>query len=112
MSLHTLLVLAATRLARRDDWDDDDADSNCVKATRGPNGNVPITACNSYYNYDPQFAPTVAVAVIFGIFTAVHIVEAFAFRKVSPDPNPPLPASAVRSVVSTSTEQREIARLC
>jgi len=53
-----------------------------VKATPGPNGNVPITACNSYYNYDPQFAPAVAVAVIFGILTLAHIVEAFAYKKV------------------------------
>ena len=89
MLLHKLLVVAATHLVRRDDWDDDGGDggdANCVKATPGPNGNVPITACNSYYNYDPQFAPAVAVAVIFGIFTAVHLVQAVAFRKVSASP--------------------------
>ncbi|KAK4153966.1 RTA1 like protein-domain-containing protein [Chaetomidium leptoderma] len=86
MSVHKLLVATAIRLVRRDQWDDDNDwhdgdDANCVKATPGPNGNVPITACNSYYNYDPQFAPAVAVAVIFGILTAVHLVEAVAFKK-------------------------------
>ncbi len=92
MSFHKLLVVAATHLVRRDDWDDDGddgGDDNCVKATPGPNGNVPITACNSYYNYDPQFAPAVAVAVIFGIFTAIHLVQAVAFRKVSASPTHP-----------------------
>jgi hypothetical protein len=87
MLLHSLLVATAARLLRRgewDDWEDEDEDANCVRATPGPNGNVPITACNSYYNYDPQFAPAVAVAVIFGIFTVVHLVEAVAFKKVSP----------------------------
>lgn len=84
MLLHRLLITAATRLARRDDdwggdWEDDS--DKCVGATPGPNGNVPITACNSYYNYDPQFAPAVAVAVIFGVLTGVHLVEAVAFRK-------------------------------
>jgi len=49
----------------------------------GKNGHVPITACNSYYNYDPKLAPAVAVAAIFGILTAVHIVQAIIHKKVS-----------------------------
>jgi hypothetical protein len=78
------LAATATRLMVREDYDDDAGDQqNCVSATPGPNGNVPITACNSYYNYDPQFAPAVAVAVIFGIFMGVHIFESIFFRKVS-----------------------------
>ncbi|KAH6611789.1 RTA1 like protein-domain-containing protein [Chaetomium sp. MPI-SDFR-AT-0129] len=84
MSVGKPFLTAAIRLLRRDEWDDDggdDDDANCVKATPGPNGNVPITACNSYYNYDPQFAPAVAVAVIFGILTTIHLVEAIALRK-------------------------------
>ncbi|KAL2132508.1 hypothetical protein VTI74DRAFT_3727 [Chaetomium olivicolor] len=92
MLLPRLLAAAATQLLRRDQWDDagdggsgnsggDGDNDNCVPAKPGPNGNVPITACNSYYNYDPQFGPAVAVAVIFGIFTAVHVFQAFAFRK-------------------------------
>ncbi|KAK3906177.1 RTA1 like protein-domain-containing protein [Staphylotrichum tortipilum] len=84
MLLHAgfLLLTTVARIARRDDdWQDDDDSANCVKAVPGPNGNVPITACNSYYNYDPQFAPAVAVAVIFGVFTAVHLVEGVLFKK-------------------------------
>ncbi|KAL2182216.1 hypothetical protein L209DRAFT_760323 [Thermothelomyces heterothallicus CBS 203.75] len=71
------LTQAATRLLRRDD------DEDCVWVEPGPNGYVPPseTACNSYYNFNPQFAPAVAVAVIFGIFTGIHVVEAFVFRK-------------------------------
>ncbi|AEO55730.1 hypothetical protein MYCTH_2299854 [Thermothelomyces thermophilus ATCC 42464] len=71
------LTQAATRLLRRDD------DEDCVWVEPGPNGHVPPseTACNSYYNFNPQFAPAVAVAVIFGIFTGIHVVEAFVFKK-------------------------------
>ncbi|KAL2258968.1 hypothetical protein VTK26DRAFT_7516 [Humicola hyalothermophila] len=84
-----LVATATTKLIRReDDWDigdwndwEDEESDNCVSATPGPNGNVPIWACNSYYNYDPQFAPAVAVAVIFGIFTGVHIFEGIAYKK-------------------------------
>lgn len=79
------LVGTASVLVSRNDWDDsddEDGPQNCEYATPGVNGNVPVTACNSYYNYDPQFAPAVAVAVIFGILTAIHIFEAVAFKKV------------------------------
>ncbi|KAK6076447.1 RTA1 domain-containing protein [Seiridium cupressi] len=79
-------IATATKILRRDDDDggdwDDDNDSNCVKATPGPNGYVSdLNACNAYYNYDPQFAPAVAVAVIFGLFLGVHIVQGFAYKK-------------------------------
>ncbi|KAK4150434.1 RTA1 like protein-domain-containing protein [Chaetomidium leptoderma] len=75
-----LRTLAATtgQLLRRDDGD---ANNNCVDATPGPNGNVPVGSCNGYYNFDPQFAPAVAVAVIFGIFTGVHVFEGVIFKK-------------------------------
>ncbi|SPQ23522.1 188dcaef-3bc2-413c-a467-a8a255d564fa [Thermothielavioides terrestris] len=81
---YNLTRTAIRLLLRRDDSDSDDdgnGTQDCVYATPGPNGNVPVTACNSYYNYDPQFAPAVAVAVLFGIFTAIHVVEAFLFKK-------------------------------
>lgn len=84
MLLHRLATATATRLRARNDWDDGDSSSgdNCVWEQPGPNGHVAsLGACNAYYNYDPQFAPAVAVAVIFGILTAMHIFEAFAFRK-------------------------------
>ncbi|KAK4118554.1 hypothetical protein N657DRAFT_694374 [Parathielavia appendiculata] len=77
------LIVTASHLVRRENrgenWEEDDG--KCDWVTPGPNGNVPVGACNSYYNYDPQFAPAVAVAVIFGILTAVHVAEAFAFKK-------------------------------
>lgn len=58
--------------------------ATCTTAVPGKHGNVPIDACNSYYNYDPQFAPAVAVAVIFGILAGVHIVHTR--RSVVPRP--------------------------
>ncbi|GAB1318302.1 RTA1 like protein-domain-containing protein [Madurella fahalii] len=80
MPVHGLAATVA-RLLPREDWYDDEEESNCIYVEPGPNGNVPITACNSYYNYDPQFAPAVAVAVIFGIFTGIHVFEAIVFKK-------------------------------
>lgn len=62
----------------------DESAASCVTAVPGKYGNVPITACNSYYNFNPEFAPAVAVAVLFGILTTAHIVEAAVFRKVGP----------------------------
>ncbi len=73
------LPATATRLLPRDS---DDEGGNCVYAIPGPNGHVDVDACNAYYNYDPQFAPAVAVAVIFGILTAAHVFEAVMFKKV------------------------------
>lgn len=55
---------------------------DCVTAVPGENGNVPITACNSYYNFDPKFEPAVAMAVLFGLVTACQIVQAIMHRKV------------------------------
>ncbi|KAB2575108.1 Rta1 domain protein [Lasiodiplodia theobromae] len=54
---------------------------SCTTAVPGKYGNVPFDACNSYYNFDPQFAPAVAVAVIFGILTIAHLVLAIVFKK-------------------------------
>jgi hypothetical protein len=77
------LVATATRVLRRDDDDDDNSNSNCVTATPGPNGYVSdLNACNAYYNYDPQFGPAVAVAVLFGLFLGVHVFQAIVYRKV------------------------------
>ncbi|KAI1454697.1 RTA1 like protein-domain-containing protein [Annulohypoxylon moriforme] len=82
--VYRLLVTSIVQLVTRDDDDDagdNDGPSDCITATPGPNGNVPVDACNSYYNFNPQFAPAVAVAVIFGVLTGAHIVEAIIFRK-------------------------------
>ena len=56
--------------------------ASCTTAVPGRHGHVPITACNSYYNYDPQFPASVAVAAIFGIFTAAHTAQAIIYKKV------------------------------
>lgn len=61
--------------------------ANCITAVPDKYGNVPITACNSYYNFNPQFAPAVAVATIFGVLTIAHLVLAIAFKKVSLHPS-------------------------
>ncbi|KAK8022510.1 hypothetical protein PG993_013277 [Apiospora rasikravindrae] len=79
------LAGAATRmLLRRDDWDDageEQENTNCVKAVPGPNGHVPVDACNSYYNFDPKFEPAVAVAILFGILTLIHFILCIVYRK-------------------------------
>ena len=62
---------------------------SCTTAVPNPtNGNVPITACNSYYNFDPSFPAAVAFAVFFGLLTVGHIVRAAVHRKV----RPPIPS--------------------
>ncbi|KAK7990684.1 hypothetical protein PG990_014964 [Apiospora arundinis] len=80
----SLAGVATRMLLRRDDWDDageTEENKNCVKAVPGPNGHVPVEACNSYYNYDPRFEPAVAVSILFGIFTLVHFILAIVYRK-------------------------------
>lgn len=54
---------------------------SCTTAVPGKYGHVPITACNSYYNFDPSFGAAVAVSVIFGVLTLAHLAEAVVFRK-------------------------------
>jgi hypothetical protein len=61
-----------------------DLSASCTTAVPGKYGNVPIDACNSYYNFNPQYAPALAVTVLFGVLTTVHIAEAIIFKKVSP----------------------------
>lgn len=55
--------------------------ASCTTAVPGKYGYVPPTACNSYYNFDPSFSAAVAVAVIFGILTLLHLTEAIVFKK-------------------------------
>ena len=85
--INPISIISAVQLITRDNYDGDDAGESdgppsCVTAVPGPNGHVPVDACNSYYNFDPQFAPAVAVATLFGLLTGAHIVETFIFRKV------------------------------
>jgi hypothetical protein len=60
----------------------DAAIATCTIAVPGKYGHVPPDACNAKYSYDPQYAPAVAVAVIFAILTMTHIALAIASRKV------------------------------
>lgn len=55
--------------------------ASCTTAVPGKYGYVPITACNSNYNYNPSFSAAVAVSVIFGILTTVHLAESIIFKK-------------------------------
>jgi hypothetical protein len=50
------------------------------------NGNVPIDACNAYYNFDLSFPAAVAASVLFGLLTVGHVVRAVAHRKVRLSP--------------------------
>lgn len=55
--------------------------ASCTTAVPGKYGYVPEDACNALYNFNPAFAPAVAVAVLFGLLTLTHIVQAFAYKK-------------------------------
>ncbi|KAF3764665.1 hypothetical protein M406DRAFT_222371, partial [Cryphonectria parasitica EP155] len=54
---------------------------SCTTAVPGKYGNVPITACNSNYNFDPSFSAAVAFSVLFGLLTLAHVTEAITFKK-------------------------------
>jgi hypothetical protein len=49
--------------------------------TPDKNGYVPPGTCNSNYEYYPSFAAAVAVAVVFGVITILHILQAALYRK-------------------------------
>ena len=68
-------------LAERATDTTDDLSASCTTADPGRYGNVPINACNSYYNYNPRLEPALAVAVIFGTLTITHLVLGIVFRK-------------------------------
>jgi hypothetical protein len=55
---------------------------SCTTAVPGKYGYVPPDACNAYYNFNPNFVAAVVVAIIFGIFTAIHITLGIATKKV------------------------------
>lgn len=75
------LDVATITLAARATKTTDSLTASCTTAVPGKFGNVPIDACNSYYNYNPRFAPALAVAVIFGILLITHLALAIHFRK-------------------------------
>lgn len=58
------------------------ATADCTTAVPGEYGSVPPGSCNSYYAYDPSFGGNLAFAVLFGIVTFIHVIEAIIFKKV------------------------------
>jgi hypothetical protein len=60
--------------------------ATCTTAVPGKYGYVPPDACNSYYNYSPDYASAVAVATIFAALAIAHLVLAIVFKKVRRNP--------------------------
>lgn len=85
-------TMASTTVTEAPSSTTTEAAPSCTTAVPGPNGHVPYDACNSYYNFDPAFAPALAVSIIFAVLSGLHITEAIIFRKASPislkPPNP------------------------
>ena len=77
MSTPTTTITASTTLSSSG------ATASCVSAVPGKYGYVPPTACNALYGYNPSFAAAIAFAVIFGIVTGAHLIQAVSYRRVS-----------------------------
>lgn len=56
--------------------------TTCTAAAAGRYGHVPPGSCGSNYEYDPSFGGNMAFAVLFGLSTAVHLVQAIVLKKV------------------------------
>lgn len=54
---------------------------SCTSAVPDKHGHVPSDACNSLYQYDPQFAPTVVFTALFAILAAAHLGLAIHHKK-------------------------------
>ncbi|KAM5347966.1 hypothetical protein ACJ41O_007790 [Fusarium nematophilum] len=57
------------------------ATASCTSAVPGKHGYVPPDACDAYYMFDPSFPANLAFAVLFGMSTLCHIIQAFIFKK-------------------------------
>jgi hypothetical protein len=57
------------------------ATPSCVTAIPGPNGYVPVTACNAQWSYSPSFAAAITFSILFGILTLAHLTLAITYRK-------------------------------
>lgn len=57
------------------------ASATCTTAVPGKYGYVPPAACNSNYNYYPNFAAAVAMSTLFGTVLVAHIVQAVIYKK-------------------------------
>ena len=81
MAITSTLAPTTTPSATATPTSGDSLTASCTTAVPGLYGNVPIDACNSYYNFNPQFAPAVAVAFIFGLLTVAHLTLTIVYRK-------------------------------
>ncbi|KAG7151644.1 lipid transporter atnI like protein [Verticillium longisporum] len=54
---------------------------SCTTAVPGKYGSVPYDACNSNYNFEPDFAANCAFAVLFGLTLGAHLVQAVTWKK-------------------------------
>ncbi|KAH6895722.1 RTA1 like protein-domain-containing protein [Thelonectria olida] len=57
------------------------ASVSCTSAVPDKYGHVPIDACDAYYNFYPSFDGNLAFAVLFGITTIIHLVQAIVYKK-------------------------------
>ncbi|KAL7760337.1 hypothetical protein ACKLNR_010427 [Fusarium oxysporum f. sp. zingiberi] len=57
------------------------ATATCTTAVPGKYGRVPVDACNANYFFDPSFAANLALCVLFGMTTMVHLIQAILFKK-------------------------------
>ena len=58
------------------------ATPTCITAVPDKYGQVPVDACNSQWPFHPAFGPNLAWAVLMGLTTAVHLLQAVLYRKV------------------------------
>jgi len=40
-----------------------------------------LDACNSYYNFDPNFGANMAFAILVGLSTLVHLIQTIIYKK-------------------------------
>lgn len=69
----------------------------CTTAVPGKYGEVPPDACNSNWAFHPDFGANLAWAVVMGVTTCVHLIQAICYKKVMP---------AIQIPFSDRTDQR------
>ncbi|PLB54013.1 hypothetical protein P170DRAFT_469485 [Aspergillus steynii IBT 23096] len=57
------------------------ASATCIDVAPGKNGYLPPEACDALLFYEPSFAAAILFAVLFGLTTALHTVQAFVYKK-------------------------------
>ncbi|SPN99866.1 related to phospholipid-translocating ATPase [Cephalotrichum gorgonifer] len=55
--------------------------ATCVTAVPGKYGEVPIDACNSNWAFHPSFGGNLAWAVLMGLTTCIHLLQAILYKK-------------------------------